>query len=83
MARFYDPQEGRVKFGGVDEKEIDPEKLLKNISMVFQDTIGNNIRYGRQDATQAEIEEAARAACCHDFITALPSGYDTMVGEGG
>ncbi|MDR2786327.1 MAG: ABC transporter ATP-binding protein/permease [Treponema sp.] len=89
IARFYDPQGGRVQFGGVDEKEIDPEKLLKNISMVFQDvylfqdTIGNNIRYGRQDATQAEIEEAARAACCHDFITALPSGYDTMVGEGG
>lgn len=89
IARFYDPQEGRVKFGGMDEKEIDPEKLLKNISMVFQDvylfqdTIGNNIRYGRQDASQTEIEEAARAACCHDFITALPSGYDTMIGEGG
>jgi ATP-binding cassette subfamily B protein len=89
IARFYDPQEGRVKFGGVDERGIDPEKLLKNISFVFQDvylfqdTIGNNIRYGRQDASQAEIEEAARAACCHDFITALPQGYDTMVGEGG
>jgi ATP-binding cassette subfamily B protein len=89
IARFYDPQEGRVQFGGMDEKEIDPEKLLKNISFVFQDvylfqdTIGNNIRYGRQDASQAEIEEAAKAACCHDFIMALPSGYDTMVGEGG
>ncbi|MDR0730667.1 MAG: ABC transporter ATP-binding protein/permease [Treponema sp.] len=89
IARFYDPQEGRVRFGGKDEKEIDPEKLLKKISMVFQDvylfqdTIGNNIHYGRQDAAQAEIEEAAKAACCHDFITALPQGYDTMVGEGG
>jgi ATP-binding cassette subfamily B protein len=89
MARFYDPQEGRVQFGGVDATEIDPEKLLTTISMVFQDvclfqdTIGNNIRYGRQDASQAEIEGAAKAACCHDFITALPSGYDTPVGEGG
>jgi ATP-binding cassette subfamily B protein len=89
IARFYDPQEGRVKFGGVDERSIDPEKLLTNISMVFQDvylfqeTIGNNIRYGRQDASQEEIEEAAKAACCHDFITALPKGYDTLVGEGG
>jgi ATP-binding cassette subfamily B protein len=50
---------------------------------LFQDTIGNNIRYGKQDASQEEIEEAAKAACCHDFITALPRGYDTLVGEGG
>ncbi|MHB9291217.1 ABC transporter ATP-binding protein/permease [Hollandina sp. SP2] len=89
IARFYDPLEGCVKFGGVDARRIDPEKLLTHISMVFQDvylfqdTIGNNIRYGRQDASQAEIEEAAKAACCHDFITALPSGYNTPVGEGG
>ncbi|MDR2820348.1 MAG: ABC transporter ATP-binding protein/permease [Desulfovibrio sp.] len=89
IARFYDPQGGRVLFGGVDEREIDPEKLLKNISMVFQDvylfqdTIGNNIRYGKQEATREEIEEAAKAACCHEFIAALPKGYDTMVGEGG
>jgi ATP-binding cassette subfamily B protein len=68
IARFYDPQKGRVLFGGVDEKEMDPEKLLKNISMVFQDvylfadTIGNNIRYGRQGSAREEIEEAARAA---------------------
>jgi ATP-binding cassette subfamily B protein len=73
----------------VDERNIDPEKLLTKISTMFQevylfqDTIGSNIRYGRQDASQAEIEEAAKAACCHDFITALPQGYDTPMGEGG
>jgi ATP-binding cassette subfamily B protein len=50
---------------------------------LFKDTIGNNIRVGKMDATQAEIEEAARRACCHDFITKLPKGYDTPVGEGG
>lgn len=88
-ARFYDPWSGSVKFGGTDGREIAPEKLLGNISMVFQDvylfqdTIGNNIRYGRQEATRAEVEEAAKAARCHAFITALPHGYDTMVGEGG
>ncbi|MDR2050190.1 MAG: ABC transporter ATP-binding protein/permease [Deltaproteobacteria bacterium] len=89
IARFYDPQAGSVKFGGTDAREIDPEKLLKRISVVFQevylfqDSIGNNIRYGRQEATQEEIEEAAKAARCHEFITALPRGYDTLVGEGG
>ena len=50
---------------------------------LFQDTIGNNIRYGRENATQEEIEAAAKLAHCHDFIMALPDGYDTMVGEGG
>lgn len=89
IARFYDPQEGKVLFGGRDEREMDPEKLMKKISMVFQDvylfqdTIRNNIRYGREDATQEEIEAAAKNACCHDFIMKLPQGYDTMVGEGG
>ncbi|WP_018671922.1 ABC transporter ATP-binding protein [Brevibacillus laterosporus] len=89
IARFYDPQHGKVLFGGTDVSEMDPEKLMKKISMVFQDvylfqdTIRNNIRYGRENATQAEIEEAAKEACCHDFIMKLPLGYDTMVGEGG
>ncbi|WP_176489461.1 ABC transporter ATP-binding protein [Brevibacillus laterosporus] len=89
IARFYDPQQGKVLFGGSDVSEMDPEKLMKKISMVFQDvylfqdTIGNNIRYGRENATQAEIEEAAKEACCHDFIMKLPQGYDTMIGEGG
>ena len=89
IARFYDPQSGVVRFGGVDEKTVDPEKLMSKISVVFQDvylfqdTIGNNIRYGRENATQEEIEAAAKLAHCHDFIMALPDGYDTMVGEGG
>ncbi len=89
IARFYDPQQGQLVFGGSNQRELDPEKLMKKVAMVFQDvylfqdTIRNNIRYGRAEATQAEIEEAARQACCHDFIMKLPQGYDTMVGEGG
>jgi ATP-binding cassette subfamily B protein IrtB len=89
IARFWDVQGGCIRLGGRDIREMDPEKLLSRISMVFQDvylfkdTIGNNIRVGRIDASQEEIEEAARQACCHDFIMALPQGYDTPVGEGG
>lgn len=89
IARFYDPQNGKVFFGGIDETVIDPEKLMKKISVVFQDvylfqdTIGNNIRYGRENATQEEIEAAAQLAHCHEFIMDRPDGYDTMVGEGG
>ena len=89
IARFYDPQAGTVRFGNVDEKTVDPEKLMSKISVVFQDvylfqdTIGNNIRYGRENATQKEIEAAAKLAHCHDFIMALSDTYNTMVGEGG
>ncbi|MEW9096091.1 MAG: ABC transporter ATP-binding protein [Clostridiaceae bacterium] len=89
IARFYDPQNGKVLIGNEDMKEIEPEALLQKISMVFQDvylfqdTIGNNIRFGREGATQKEVEEAAKRACCHDFIKTLPQGYDTPVGEGG
>ena len=88
-ARFYDPQQGRIFFGGVPMDEIAPESLMSHISMVFQDvylfqdTIRNNIRFGKTDATDEEIIAAARKACCHDFIMRLPQGYDTMVGEGG
>ncbi len=88
-ARFYDPSRGKVTFGGMDEAAIDPEKLMKKISMVFQDvylfqdTIGNNIRFGKEKATEEEIVAAAKKACCYDFIMALPKGFDTMVGEGG
>lgn len=88
-ARFYDPQQGRVLFNGVPMAEIEPESLMSHISMVFQDvylfqdTIRNNIRFGRTGATDEEIAEAARKAQCHDFIMRLPKGYDTMVGEGG
>lgn len=89
IARFYDPNQGHVHIGGIDMQDIEPEALLKKISMVFQDvylfqdTIGANIGYGRAEATQEEIEHAAREASCHDFISALPLGYDTPVGEGG
>lgn len=88
-ARFYDPRNGKVLFNGVPVAEIEPESLMRHISMVFQDvylfqdTIRNNIRFGKTDATEEEIVEAAKKACCHDFITRLPKGYDTMVGEGG
>lgn len=75
--------------GGVDVKEFTCDSLLKNISMVFQnvylfqDTIRDNIRFGRPDATEEEMIAAAKAARCHDFIMALPDGYDTVIGEGG
>ncbi len=75
--------------GGVDVKRFTCDSLLKNISMVFQnvylfqDTIRDNIRFGRPDATEEEIIAAAKAARCHDFIMALPDGYDTVIGEGG
>ena len=69
--------------------EINPESLMSHISMVFQDvylfqdTIRNNIRFGKTDATEEEIIATAKKACCHDFIMRLPKGYDTLVGEGG
>ena len=89
IARFYDVKQGSVRVGGVDVRDMTCDSLLKNISMVFQnvylfrDTIANNIRFGRPGASQEEIVAAAKAARCHDFITALPEGYGTMVGEGG
>ncbi|GEB31067.1 MULTISPECIES: ABC transporter ATP-binding protein [Brevibacillus] len=89
IARFYDPTSGQVLLGQQPLAKMDPEALLSRISMVFQDvylfqdTIANNIRFGKRDATQKEIETAARQACCHEFIMQLPNGYETMVGEGG
>ena len=89
IARFYDVQKGSVLVGGVDVREFTCDSLLKNISMVFQnvylfnDTIMNNIRFGRPDATDEEVYAAAKAARCHDFIRSLPDGYGTIVGEGG
>lgn len=88
-ARFYDPQKGHVFYGGEPLDELSPESFMRRVSMVFQDvylfqdTIRNNIRFGKPEATEEEIVEAARKACCHDFIMRLPQGYDTMVGEGG
>ena len=76
-ARFYDPQKGCIFFNGVPMNEINPESLMSHISMVFQDvylfqdTIRNNIRFGKTDATEEEIIAAAKKACCHDFIMRL------------
>lgn len=89
ISRFWDVNEGSILLGGTDIREYTLDSLLANISMVFQnvylfrDTIANNIRFGKPDATIEEVERAAKAACCHDFIMALPNGYDTVVGEGG
>lgn len=89
IARFYDVDSGSITIGGQDIKTLTCDSLLSNISMVFQDvylfhdTILNNIRFGKPDASLEEITEAAREARCHEFITALPDGYNTMVGEGG
>ena len=89
LARFYDPQSGSITVGGHNLKEFTCDSLLSNISMVFQnvylfhDTIRANILFGKPDATEEEMIEAARKAQCHDFIMALPQGYDTVVGEGG
>jgi ATP-binding cassette subfamily B protein len=87
IARFYDPQLGKITIGGHDIKSIDSEVVLQQISMVFQkvflfcDTIYNNIKMGKPNATREEIEKAAQKANAHDFIMQLPNGYDTMVGE--
>ncbi|TWH46121.1 ABC transporter ATP-binding protein [Sporomusa sp. KB1] len=89
IARFWDVQEGEVKIGGVNVKEMTCDSLLKNISMVFQnvylfnDTILNNIKFGRPTATMEEVVTACCKAGCHDFIMELEQGYETMVGEGG
>lgn len=89
IARFWNVRSGQITVGGVPVKELAADDLLGDISMVFQDvylfhdTIENNIRMGKEDATHEEVIEAAKKACCHEFIMALPDGYDTMVGEGG
>ncbi|WP_406657008.1 ABC transporter ATP-binding protein [Methanolobus sp. ZRKC2] len=89
IARFWDVQDGTISIGGIPIKKINPGLLLSRISMVFQDvylfndTIANNIRVGKQNATDREIKEAARLARCDEFIEKLPNGYDTIVSEGG
>ena len=89
IARFWDTNEGKITIGGVDVKEIDPEHLLKYISFVFQDvvlfgdTIYNNILIGNKNATKEQVMAAAKAAQCHEFISNLKEGYDTVVGENG
>ncbi|MBQ8306265.1 MAG: ABC transporter ATP-binding protein [Blautia sp.] len=89
LARFWDTDAGRVTLGGRDVKEYDMDSLMENFSFVFQnvylfhDTVANNIRFGQPDAPMEKVIEAARKACCHEFIEALPEGYDTVIGEGG
>ena len=89
IARFWDVQEGKVTLGGRDVRDYSFDSLMENFSFVFQrvylfeDTIANNIRFGRPDAPLEDVIEAAKKASCHDFIMALPNGYDTLVGEGG
>jgi ATP-binding cassette subfamily B protein len=89
LARFWDVSSGRVQVGGIDIREMDTATLQSQLTMVFQDvylfndTIRANIAMGKPEASDAEIEAAAKAACCHDFIVALPQGYETIVGEGG
>lgn len=89
IARFWDVDGGKITVGGTDVREYKLDSLMKNISMVFQnvylfqDTIENNIRFGKPDATHEEVVAAAKAACCHEFIEALPDGYQTVIGEGG
>ena len=89
MARFWDVQSGSVSLGGRDVREYSYDSLIRNFSFVFQrtylfsDTIANNIRLGRPDATLDEVKIAAKKAQCYDFIMALPDGFDTVIGEGG
>lgn len=89
IPRFWDIQNGDISIGGVDIKQIKQDDLNNIVSFVFQDcflffdTIRENIRGGKTDATEEEIISAAKAAQCHDFIMALPEGYNTMIGEGG
>src|SRR5262249_39813751 len=89
IPRFYVPQEGRILLDGTDVRDLTLKSLRSQISMVLQEpllfsgTIAENIRYGRLDATREEIIEAAKAANAHDFVTRLPAGYDTVLGERG
>lgn len=88
-ARFWDADSGKIKLGGTDVKTVDPEKLLSAYSIVFQDvtlfnnTVMENIRIGRQNATDEEVLAAAREAQCDEFVEKLPEGYQTMIGENG
>lgn len=88
-AKFWDPDKGSVSLGGVDLANVDSEKILENYSIVFQDvvlfndTVMENIRIGKKDASDEEVFEAARAAQCDEFVLKLPEGYDTIIGENG
>lgn len=89
VARFWDVDSGSVKIGGHDVRDYTLEALMAQISMVFQtvylfgDTIENNIKFGQPEASHEAVVAAAKKACCHDFISALPDGYQTVIGEAG
>lgn len=89
IPRFYDPTEGHVLIDGVDVRELDIPQLRRSVGVIFQETflfsasVAENIAYGRPQATRAEIEECARAAQAHEFISELADGYDTIIGERG
>ena len=89
LARFWDVDKGNVTLEGIDVRDYSMDNLMKNFSFVFQnvylfhDTIANNIRFGQPDAPMEKVIAAAKKACCHDFISALPDGYDTVIGEVG
>ena len=89
IPRFYDPTAGRITLDGHDLRDLDLEDLRRNIGLVFQEsflfsnTVAANIAFGHPEATPAQIEQAARIAQAHDFIIALPKGYDTVLGESG
>jgi ATP-binding cassette subfamily B protein len=89
VPRFYDPQEGRVLLDGIDVRTVTQRSLAAQFGMVTQDTflfhasVRDNLLYARPDATQSQLEAACRTAAIHDFITSLPQGYDTVVGERG
>lgn len=89
IARFWDVDQGSISLDGHDVRDYSYDSLIRNFSFVFQsvylfeDTIANNIRFGKPEASQEEVIEAAKKAACHDFILSLPDGYDTKIGEGG
>ena len=89
MSRFWDVDKGSVLLDGMDVRDYSMDSLMKNYSFVFQsvylfkDTIANNIRFGEPEAPMEKVIDAAKKACCHDFIMQLPDGYETIVGEGG
>lgn len=89
IARFWDVDSGAVTLGGVNVKDYSMDSLMSNFAFVFQtvylfaDTIENNIKFGRPEATHEEVVKAAKKACCHEFISKLPDGYNTVIGEGG
>ena len=88
-ARFWDIDGGEIRIGGCNIADIDPETLLKNYAIVFQDvllfnaSIADNIRIGKREATDEEVRRVARLAQCDDFISRMPQGYDTVIGENG